>query len=528
MYAVSNDFMTAVEEPQRTIKTKCVFNGSVTLTGDDLDGCIVSIEVTGDGEAGSRLSVGSATTAEAKISIRMPSAPLPLINGTVEPYIGLLLPNNTIEYCPLGFFYITGVTSSDDWQTVDIEAHDGMSRLTANYVPAVTLPCTVEDVVDDIVSQFNLQIGAFTFPVITVEKIYEGTARETLGWMAGLMGMNAGFNRDNELIFWYYDTSSPVMTIDRDIQYMRGVKRLPDDVVIQSIISGTRGSEIVSGNGYGMSSPNPYMTQTQLDAIAEDLIGISYSPLTVDWRGNPAIEVGDVVSVVDKDGDSLIAPVMTIRLTSTMQETIKAKGETEATFNLSKSPTEQKLQQVYSALQAAIAEASQLINGARGGIFRVTDSDADGVNDGWLISNSPNLSAATNLIKANYAGIGLSTDGGATYRTAMTASGINADVITTGQLNAERVSITGQPMGDFFSVEPDGHGHYVLSIGSSANDIRLKEMGDRIAFCNANDDELAYFSNNALEIVDLNRLRIGSLAIVTQSNGSVSFVRGDN
>lgn len=527
MYAVSNDFMTAVVQPQRTIKTKVVFNGADTLTGDDLDGCVVSLSMRSDGEAADRLSFGSATAASVKIQIRMPSTPIALTNGTVEPYIGLVLADNSIEYCPLGFFHITSIDTSDDWQTVDIEAHDGMGRLTAAYVPTISAPCTAEDIIDDIAAQYSITLSSFTFPTINLDTIYEGTVKETIGWIAGLMGMNARFNRDNELDFYYYDTTSPVLTIDREIQYMRGVTILADDVVIQSVISGTRDNELIAGSGYGMSSYNPYMTQTQLDAIAPDLIGITYKPLTAAWRGNPAVEVGDVVSVVDKNGVSLVAPVMVIDIDCSMQETITAKGQSEACFNLSKSPTEQRLQQVYSALQSAIAEASQLINGAKGGIFRVTDSDNDGINDGWMISNSPNLAAATNLIKANHAGIGLSIDGGSTYRTAITAQGINADLIATGQLSAERVSINGSTMSDLLDASPDGYGHIILTIGSSANDIRLKEMSDRIAFCNANGDELAYWTTTAFEIVDMNRFRIGSLAIITQSNGSVSFVRGD-
>lgn len=47
------------------------------------------------------------------------------------------------------------------------------------------------------------------------------------------------------------------------------------------------------------------------------------------------------------------------------------------------------------------------------------------------------------LVLFNSAGLGISEDGGATFKTAMTGSGIVADVITTGTLNANEVRIFG-------------------------------------------------------------------------------------
>lgn len=45
-----------------------------------------------------------------------------------------------------------------------------------------------------------------------------------------------------------------------------------------------------------------------------------------------------------------------------------------------------------------------------------------------------------NLVLFNAAGVGISDDGGATFRTAMTGEGFNADVITTGTMLADRIA----------------------------------------------------------------------------------------
>ncbi|MGG3623870.1 phage tail protein [Bacillus gobiensis] len=48
---------------------------------------------------------------------------------------------------------------------------------------------------------------------------------------------------------------------------------------------------------------------------------------------------------------------------------------------------------------------------------------------------------ANNLVVFNSAGLGISTNGGESFKTALTAQGIVADVITTGQLNANNVDV---------------------------------------------------------------------------------------
>ena len=528
MYNTSNDFNNACLEAFREVKTKVVFNGSDTLYGDSVDGAIVSITLEEGGEALNRLSIGSTPSSYVTIEMRMPSTPISLFKGPVQPFIGLVLPDTTTEWCPLGFFYITEISTSNDYLTATITAYDGMSRLNGNYVAQVaSLPCSLEDIVDDICAQTGVTCDTTIFPAYQIEQIYEGSFKETLGYMAGLMGMSVKFNRDGNLEFFTYDTTSPAEVIGRNVQYLDGVTLLAEDVIVNSITSGTQENPLVVGNGYGINHPNPYMTQTILDDLAQALIGLTYTPLRVDWRGNPAIELGDTVSVTDKDDNGHTALVMQRSITSSMKDVIFSKGETEEQYAISKSPTEQRINQAYTALQSAIAYASGLINGTRGGIYRVTDSDNDGVNDGWLLSDSPDLQAAQRLIKANSAGIGLSTDGGGTYTTAITADGINASTITTGSMSAERIGVNGYTLSDYFNVDTDGYGHIVVKIGSSENSIILRQLSDRIEFSDGNGNILAYFKNDSFEIVDLSRFRIGSLAIITQTNGSVSFVRGD-
>lgn len=120
--------------------------------------------------------------------------------------------------------------------------------------------------------------------------------------------------------------------------------------------------------------------------------------------------------------------------------TAKQIGETEdeKLSRLNKQTSERM-----ADLNAAIANVSGLINGAKGGIFQVTDSNGDGINDGWTIAEDTDLSEAQKIIKANYAGIGFSTDGGNTYKTAIDYNGIVTEALHVNEIFAENITATG-------------------------------------------------------------------------------------
>lgn len=94
-----------------------------------------------------------------------------------------------------------------------------------------------------------------------------------------------------------------------------------------------------------------------------------------------------------------------------------------------------------SAMEQAVKRATELITGNLGGYVVLHDSNGDGEPDEILIMDTDDISTATNVIRMNQAGIGLSNGNGyaGPYQTAITYSGIVADAITTGTLNADLI-----------------------------------------------------------------------------------------
>lgn len=553
MWSVSNSFLNSIEADARQILLRANIN-ETQLTGDNL----IDLTVTEAVNASGGLSMGATISSKLVMKIKTPASPL-LISGVVKPEVSCF---GVDEWIPLGEFYINEAVSNDDFETsFTITAYDAFSKTECPYVPRISMPNTAAEILKDIASQCDFSVrqipellnevmvsqevsaingeGTLIFPnganlesgtlVIgdfvsaSAEESKSYTCRQYIGYFAGLLGKNARFDRTGNLTFVWYTNSG--RTIPRTLQYVGGCKRLTDrDYTVQSITSGSSGAELVAGTGVGISFENPFMTQTILDDIFTNIGKISYTPLQLKWRGNPAIEAGDIVAVEDRSGNLCTVYVMeqTIRVSGGLYSEIKCYGASESSIAFSTSPTAKKIQQAYTKLQAALAEATALLNGANGGVFKVLDENGDGVNDGWIIHSLDERQ----YIKANVNGIGITTDGGGSYKQAITVDGINASVINTGEMSAQRISVGGKALGDVFSVTPDENGHPVVTIGSSDSVIKQKQTNDAITFVNNQDEQVAKFSTTGAEWKDMQQMKYcGFVWSKSPVTGNVRFTK---
>ena len=553
MWSVSNSFLNSIEADARQILLRANIN-ETQLTGDNL----IDLTVTEAVNASGGLSMGATISSKLVMKIKTPASPL-LISGVVKPEVSCF---GVDEWIPLGEFYINEAVSNDDFETsFTITAYDAFSKTECPYVPRISMPNTAAEILKDIASQCDFSVrqipellnevmvsqevsaingeGTLIFPnganlesgtlVIgdfvsaSAEESKSYTCRQYIGYFAGLLGKNARFDRTGNLTFVWFTNSG--RTIPRTLQYVGGCKRLTDrDYTVQSITSGSSGAELVAGTGVGISFENPFMTQTILDDIFTNIGKISYTPLQLKWRGNPAIEAGDIVAVEDRSGNLCTVYVMeqTIRVSGGLYSEIKCYGASESSIAFSTTPTAKKIQQAYTKLQAALSEATALLNGANGGVFKVLDENGDGVNDGWIIHSSD----GQKFIKANVNGIGITTNGGGSYKQAITVDGINASVITTGEMSAQRISVGDETLGDVFSVDLDENGHPVVTIGSSDSVIKQKQTNDAITFVNNQDEQVAKFSTTGAEWKDMQQMKYcGFVWSKSSVTGNVRFTK---
>lgn len=146
MYYVSDEFNSAARSNARQILVKALFNGATELTGDNL----IDMTVTEATSASDGLVMGSTISSKLVLNLKMPEDALSLEGGWVEPWVGFY---GVGALCPLGKYYITKATSTDDFVTATIEAYDGFSKTEEEYTPAIELPAPPETVVRDICAQ---------------------------------------------------------------------------------------------------------------------------------------------------------------------------------------------------------------------------------------------------------------------------------------------------------------------------------------------------------------------------------------
>lgn len=135
-----------------------------------------------------------------------PTAAVAMRGGNVVPKVKLVGADDIVS---LGKFYIPYDGIVDNGKTISITAYDKMAMLVDNYIPSASLsfPCAPSALLADVCSQAGVNVPSATFPDITIDSAKEGTYRDQIGWLAGLCGCNARFNRAGNLVFVWYSTS---------------------------------------------------------------------------------------------------------------------------------------------------------------------------------------------------------------------------------------------------------------------------------------------------------------------------------
>ena len=451
MYSTSDSFKSIIKSDKRTFALRVTLNSSTELTGTTIQDVTLD-EVINSAET---LTIGCACSNKVTINLINPPTDIAYQDATFKVEVGLLLNDRpiTYEWIPLGVFYNPIPETNNDFKNLKLTAYDGFSKMSGNYNATVGSTTTLQALYDDIKGQLYSRFGVVlkdrvcpNYSITNFPYIEDITYIQAVGYLAGCLGGMARFDRDGELeIVWYEDTGEQ---IDRSMQYMNGfVRKLGKDLTVTSISTGTKDNPIVLGNGANGSNvnfENPYITTAMATDIFNKVQNLVYTPSQVKWRGNPAIQTGDIVTALDKDGIEHTVLVMgrVLKIGGGLNDTIECKGTTETTAQFSNNfqTTAQKIERMYTALEQAIVEATNKITGNSGGYVEIKDTNNDGKPDEILVMNTEDISTATQVWRWNKSGLGYAENAAGNayagpYRTAITADGkINADFIATGTL----------------------------------------------------------------------------------------------
>ena len=436
MHTVTDAFNAACSAPGREITSKVNFNGTTDLPASEIQEIVIT-EQFGSSDGA---TIGAAFSSSCKVTFYKQDN-LPLNGAYFIPSAGIMV-GGEAQYVQKGKYYIPsdGVEDSGKlWLTVT--GYDRMAGLTEDYMPTITFPATPAQVLADVCKQASVTPPAVTMPSIQIAAPYTGTLRQQLGWLAGLIGCNAKFDATGNLVFcWYTDGG---LTIGRDTQYMAGLTLTTDDAfTIHSLLTGTDSNPISVGAGKGITTINPYMTAEVAETVFAEINGKTMRPCTVKWRGNPAVEAGDIVSVIGGSGENLTTYVMELKtqIKGGMSADLTCYGPSDTDY-ATPSPSEQKFKRMYEDVVKSFQDATQKIIGAQGGYFEIT-YDKDGYPTGWTLRNTPTVEDNTKMWIMSTGGLGFSTDGGKTIsKVALTMDGtINGAALAIGSVSQDAVS----------------------------------------------------------------------------------------
>lgn len=436
MHTVTDAFNAACSAPGREITSKVNFNGTTDLPASEIQEIVIT-EQFGSSDG---VTIGAAFSSSCKVTFYKQDN-LPLNGAYFIPSVGIMV-GGEAQYVQKGKYYIPsdGVEDSGKlWVTVT--GYDRMAGLTEDYMPTITFPATPAQVLADVCKQASVTPPAVTMPSIQIAAPYTGTLRQQLGWLAGLIGCNAKFDATGNLVFcWYADSG---LTIDRDTQYMDGLTLTTEDAfTIHSLLTGTDSNPISVGAGKGITTINPYMTAEVAETVFAEINGKTMRPCTVKWRGNPAVEAGDIVSVIGGSGENLTAYVMELKtqIKGGMSADLTCYGPSDTDY-ATPSPSEQKFKRMYEDVVKSFQDATQKIIGARGGYFEIT-YDKDGYPTGWTLRNTPTVEDNTKMWIMSIGGLGFSKDGGKTIsKVALTMDGtIDGAALAIGSVSQDAVS----------------------------------------------------------------------------------------
>lgn len=222
MLIVSNEYANGILADSRDMPYR------VSIGGTMLDQTNVpKMELTESIGGNSGIALGTANAAELTLHLREPM--LSNYDGMlVEPESGLVLADGSIEWVPLGKFWVTKTATNNDYRTVTLTCSDGMCKLTGDYISELKYPASIKAVVNEVMSQAGVDfVEPDTWPDLIVRvKPEKMSLRNAVGHLAGCFGCNARFNRAGQLEFvWYNDTG---ITIERETQYLDGMTKLHD------------------------------------------------------------------------------------------------------------------------------------------------------------------------------------------------------------------------------------------------------------------------------------------------------------
>ena len=358
--------------------------------------------------------------------------------------VGMELSDGTVEYAPMGYFTVQKPDSDED--IVNFKAYDRMQKFEKPYVSSLAYPTDSLQILNELCTICGVELATpISNPITITDKLDGYTCREVLGYIAGIHGLFACFDRYGKLnLRWYSETP-----IEKQIGLIWSLTKSQSNYTVEKItLAKDNETTYTSGTGIsGINHSNPYGTQAIADSIYTSLGNFTYRPCEISMLDDIRLDPWDMLKVTYLDGSVLTIPVMSLEHSFSSGETrVKSVGKTDTENEYSYSgPVTQTMDRMATELLVA----NRII---------ATKVDAEWVRANTLSADSAvivdlktNVAKIDTLIFGSASGTTIQTEfanaviaqlGEAQIKSAMIES-VSANKVTSGEIYTNLVKIYG-------------------------------------------------------------------------------------
>lgn len=277
----------------------------------------------------------------------------------VYPYVGLdTTGSGSFEYVPIGEFNI--LDNVKKFSTISVTCFDNMSLLNKVFdFSQLVFPTTPVLIFDEVVEQCGIEynaalrtdIQALTYEISSL-LTNDPTCRDILAGFGVMLLRNLRFDRTGKLESFWYQTCS----VETNKNTRVGNSKYGDNQIVTTgvYIEDAYGNTFSVGTEeYAVELPTSPILQGSdmcnplLESALTQLQQIPYRVSTITWIGDPAIQVGDMLTHEDTAVGSLTLPVMRLIYKFAGTSTLESLGIDRDTLS-QETTADRKLKKAFS------------------------------------------------------------------------------------------------------------------------------------------------------------------------------------
>ncbi|OPG98615.1 hypothetical protein B2I21_09750 [Chryseobacterium mucoviscidosis] len=267
------------------------------------------------------------TAIPSKLTIKLRTNEIIPANARIVPYLSLSMRGMTwlqaqypwkdmdltwtgtgTDWLPLGEFFVDGRERINDvWV---LRCYDKLVFADVAYISSLTYPATQKAVFDEICKRLGWTYDS-SVVINPAYQIQAGPAgysmRQVLAYIAAANSASIYIDKAGTLKFKRFTASENPVFEMTTADYVMVKQTNPVKTYRRVVVTYNTEDELQYSAGTGTEGEtlyleNPFMTQSQVNNLQAALNGFSYLPLTMDARGFPQLEQGDIIAFEQQEG----------------------------------------------------------------------------------------------------------------------------------------------------------------------------------------------------------------------------------